>query len=525
MVTEDQSAVIAYLSRPDTYGSACPPVERIDTHSAMVFLAGARALKMKRAVRYDYLDFSTAERRRRCCEAELALNRRTAPDIYRRIAVVARDADGRLTLDGAGTPVEWLVDMRRFDQDALCDRLASRGDLPLQSMPTLAAAIVALHEPAERRFDFGGSAGMQWVVDGNMASFDEFGDVFPADARADLRHRTAAELTRASPLLDQRRDRGFVRQCHGDLHLRNIVLLDGMPTLFDAVEFNDAIACTDVFYDLAFLLMDLWRRRLWWHANLVLNEYVRRTADREGLALLPLFLSCRAAVRAKTSATAATLADDARSARELNETARGYMRLARSFLEPAPASLTAIGGASGSGKSTVAARVAPFVGRAPGALHVRSDVIRKTLLGVDPLTRLPASAYAPDTSARVYAEMRRMASEALSTGHSVICDAVYASRAERDLIASVAAKAEVPLVTVWLQAADETLLSRVRTRLADASDATEEVVRGQLQQGADAPEWTHLSAEGDAAQASDRVLHLLSSTSLLGPGRHHDDRG
>jgi predicted kinase len=200
------------------------------------------------------------------------------------------------------------------------------------------------------------------------------------------------------------------------------------------------------------------------------------------------------------------------------------MRLALSFLDPAPPSLTVIGGVSGSGKSTVAARVAPFVGRAPGALHVRSDVIRKRLLGVDTLTRLPASAYAPETSIRVYEEMRRVSSEALSAGHSVICDAVYASHAERELIGLVAAEAKVPLVTVWLHAADETLLGRVRGRLADASDATEEVVRGQLQQGADAPEWTHFSAEGDADQISDRVLDLLSSKGIPAPSRHHDAR-
>lgn len=509
MITEDQTEVIACLARSDTYGPECTGVQRIDTHSAIVFLAGTRALKLKRAVRYDYLDFSTADLRRRLCEAEVTLNRRTAPGIYRGVARVTRESDGQLALDGRGTPVEWLVDMRRFDDAALCDRLAARGELSLESMGALAAAIAKLHADAERRNDRGGSAGMQWVVDGNLASFEEFSSVFSADARALLATRSARALALARPLLDTRRSKGFVRQCHGDLHLRNIVLLDGTPTLFDAVEFNDAIACTDVFYDLAFLPMDLWRRGLSRHANLALNDYVRRTVDREGLALLPLFLSCRAAVRAKTSATAAGLATDQLSAQGLIDGARGYMDLALAFLEPAPASLIAIGGLSGSGKSTVAASVAPLVGRAPGALHVRSDVIRKQLQGVEPLTRLPVSAYGSDVTAKVYAEMRHVTAESLAAGHSVICDGVFAAGSERDALADVAAAAHVPFVPIWLEASAPTLVGRVQSRHADASDANEDVVRMQLAHGAGAPEWTPVNAEGDADQTRQLVLGVL----------------
>jgi aminoglycoside phosphotransferase family enzyme len=303
MITEDQTAVIKFLAAPSTHGGA--PVECIDTHASLVFLAGTRAYKLKRAVRFDYLDFSTSERRRILCEAEVRLNRRTAPRLYRGVVAVTRQDDGSHALGGSGRPVDWLVEMNRFPQEALLDRLASVGALDIDLMSPLAATIAEFHKSAEHRAGHGGKAGMSWVIDGNAAGFEEFGkaclDPSVAYRVTDVSRR---QLDRHVDLLERRRESGFVRQCHGDLHLRNIVLLDGRPTIFDGVEFNDEIACTDVLYDLAFLLMDLWRRGLPRHANIVWNRYLVETADLEGIALLPLFLSCRAAVRAKTSATA-----------------------------------------------------------------------------------------------------------------------------------------------------------------------------------------------------------------------------
>ena len=189
-----------------------------------------------------------------------------------------------------------------------------------------------------------------------------------------------------------------MRQCHGDLHLRNIVLLEGRPTLFDGVEFNDRIACTDVLYDLAFLLMDLWRRRLPRHANAVWNRYLADTSDLDGVSLLPLFLSCRAAVRAKTSATAAPLQDDVRRCGELQASAREYLAMAEDLLHPPRPCLVAIGGFSGTGKSTLALGLAPSVGAVPGAVVIRSDEIRKQLCGVPPLERLGQEGYSSEMS-------------------------------------------------------------------------------------------------------------------------------
>jgi len=232
------------------------------------------------------------------CDAEVRLNRRTAPDIYRGVVPITREPGGALAFGGSGPPVDWAVEMNRFPQDALFDRLAATGRLDLELMRPLAAAIAEFHSIAEPRTDHGGTPGMAWVIEGNAVGFAEYGaNVLDPLACRRLTDASRAELDHRGALLDERRASGFVRQCHGDLHLRNIVLLDGRPTLFDGVEFNDKIACTDVLYDLAFLLMDLWRRGLPRHANAVWNRYLAETRELSGLSLLPLFLSCRAGVR------------------------------------------------------------------------------------------------------------------------------------------------------------------------------------------------------------------------------------
>lgn len=517
MVTEDQSEVVAFLLRPGTHGPEAPRVDHIETHSAMVFLAGDRALKLKRAVLYDFLDFSTIERRRQCCEAEVAINQRVAPGIYRGVVAVTRDADGGLALGGPGAAVEWLVDMTRFDDGALADRLAERGALTVMAMGALAQAVAAFHDGANRRADRGGAAGMQWVVDGNRRAFDAFGDaVFPDPGRARLVRDTARALDNGAAHLDRRRDSGYVRQCHGDLHLGNVVVLDGVPTPFDAVEFSDDISAIDVVYDLAFLLMDLWHRALPHHANVALNEYLRHTRDLESLALLPLFLSCRAAVRAKTNATAATLSHDAAARRPLVATARQYLDLAQTFLAPPGPVLVAVGGRSGSGKSTAAAALAFTIGAAPGALYLRSDLIRKDLCGVAPLTRLPAAAYTADVTARVYARLCHDAAVALAAGHAVVCDGVFGEAWERSALDDVARESGVPFVPVWLDAPDATLRARVAARRDDVSDATEAVIERQAAYVPPAA-WMRVDASDTADITAARVAEVLAARGV--PGR------
>lgn len=501
MQATSQQDAIAFLMTPSTHGGA--PIERIDTHSAIVLLAGTRAMKVKRDVRFDYLDFSTLERRRKACEAEVRINRRTAPGIYRGVGCVTREADGALAINGAGTPVEWFVDMVRFDQEALLDRHAGRRALDLALMRPLGLAIARFHLSAEARSDHGGEAGMRWVVDGNAEGFADQGrGILDPAIAADVTARCREALDRHAALLDARRADGLVRQCHGDLHLRNIVLLDGRPALFDAIEFNDEIACVDVLYDLSFLLMDLWRRELPRHANQVFNSYLAETGDLAGLPLLPFFLACRAAVRAKTSATAARVQPDAARRVELETLARSYLTMARDLLRPTPPQLVAIGGFSGSGKSTLALSLAPSVGPVPGAIVIRSDEVRKLLCGVAPVERLDAGGYSSDVTARVYRTLAERADAALRGGHTVIVDAVFARPADRHAIEAVASAAGVPFTGLWLDAPEAVLAARTSHRHLDASDADARIVRQQVQGGTGALGWRRI----DAASGPDAVL-------------------
>jgi aminoglycoside phosphotransferase family enzyme/predicted kinase len=501
MITEDQTTVIEFLGAPSTHNGA--RVERIDTHISVVFLAGARAWKLKRAVRFDYVDASTPERRKAFCEAEVRLNRRTAPSLYRGVVAVTRDAGGTLALGGSGTPVDWVVEMNRFDQDALFDRLAERGVLDLALMPPLAAAIAAFHLAAEPRKNHGGMAGMRWVIEGNAAGFAEFGSgVLDPSALSRVTDDARRALEQGGALLDARRDAGFVRQCHGDLHLRNVVLHEGRPTVFDGVEFNDEIACVDVLYDLAFLVMDLWRRGLPRHANAVWNRYLAGTGDLGGISLMPLFLSCRAAIRAKTSATARQVQTDPARVADLQRVAREYLYLAERLLHPQAPCLVAIGGLSGSGKSTLAFALAPLIGALPGAVVIRSDEVRKQICGVPALERLGPAGYTTEISDRVYATVAERAGLVVGEGYSAIVDAVFVPPTHRQTLEQVAARSAIPFVGLWLDAPEQTLLEHLRQRRHDASDADATVLRMQQAQDAGVIAWHTI----DASRSSDVVL-------------------
>ncbi len=522
MPVDDQQPVLDYLTTPATHGGAA--VERIDTHSAIVFLAGSRALKLKRAVRFDYLDFSTEPLRRAACQAEVQINRRTAPALYRGVVAVTREANGSLALNGTGTPVDWLVEMTRFDQEGLFDRLAAHDALDLSVMRTLAAAVATFHTAAARRDDHGGRAGMTWVVDGNAAGFSAHGaDILDPTLASALTASSRLEIERQADLLDQRRRDGFVRQCHGDLHLRNIVLLGDQPTLFDAIEFNDRIACIDVLYDLAFLLMDLWKRRLPRHANALMNAYLADTGDLAGLSLLPLFLSCRAAVRAKTSATAARMQPDARRTGELEEQAREYLVMARDLLTLAPPRLVAVGGLSGSGKSTLALALAPSIGGPPGAVVLRSDEIRKSLCGVGPLERLGDDAYRPEMTTRVYGALIDRANVALLAGWSVIVDAVFARPSDREAVETLAQSTSVPFVGMWLEAPKDVLIGRTERRGPDASDADATVVGLQHANDPGAIRWERLDAVPVSASVLEQAHALMKARAGASPAECRAD--
>jgi aminoglycoside phosphotransferase family enzyme/predicted kinase len=437
--------------------------------------------------------------RRAACEAELALNRRTAPQLYREVRAIGRLSDGTVGWDDGGvTRLDWVVVMRRFEQHQLLDRVARAGGLSAPLMLQLAAHIAAFHGEAEPRPDHGGGEVMAEVAETNLRILCDRRAAGFDGARIDaLQQRIREAVARVAPLLDLRRAAGKVRRCHGDLHLSNICLLDGRPVLFDALEFSEAIGSIDVLYDFAFLVMDLDHRDARDLANVALNRYLDLTSEDDGLAAMPLFLSLRAVIRGHVIATAAEHGRGSRDRATAFAEARRYVEEAAAILRPAPARLVAIGGLSGSGKSSLALRLAPELGVAPGARVLRSDVLRKRHFGLMPEEKLPPDAYRPEVTALVYRELCERAAMALKAGYAAVIDAVALREDERHAFAAVAQAAGVPFTGLWLDAPAMKMRQRIGTRRADASDASVDVLDGQLQADPGMLDWQRVDAGGD----------------------------
>jgi uncharacterized protein len=498
-----QQAVIDFLGRPATHGGA--PVKRIDTHAATIFLAGSRALKIKRAVRFPFLDYSTLAKRKAACMAELEVNHPYAPAIYRRAVAITRAEDGMLAIGGKGEPVEWAVEMRRFDETQTLDHLAESRRIDDVLADALGRAVARAHAaaPIAKAADF--THALSEIIAQNDVELRAAPDLFPPRAVSALTDATRGAFERVRALLAARERAGRVARGHGDLHLGNIVLLDGVPVLFDAIEFDPKIAIGDMLYDLAFLLMDLIERKLTQAANIVLNRYLnetRRAEDLDALAALPLFLSLRAAIRAKVAAARRAL--DAAGA---EQSARDYFALAGKLLAPQPPILVAVGGLSGTGKSLLARALAAEIRPEPGAVVLRSDVERKVLFAVDEADRLPETAYARDVTTQVYAALIDKARRVTGAGHSAIVDAVFADAGERATI--VKAGDGVAFHGLFLTADLATRLSRVGGRKDDASDADAAVARRQEQYDLGAMQWTLVDASGSPEQTLRRAKAAL----------------
>ncbi len=468
----------------------------IETSCARVFLRPDVAWKIKRPVRFAFLDFSTLDRRQWALDRELTFNRRWASDIYRAVRAVTRAGES-FALDGQGEAVEWLLEMRRFDRDAVLANRPQTVDGKLAE--TLGRLVARAHINATAAPDGGGAAALGFTIATNEASLRRAPKLEVAAVQR-LIERTRIGRDALSPLLESRRRAGFGRQCHGDLHLGNIVLEGGRPIPFDCIEFNDQLSRIDVLYDVAFPIMDLVVRDRFEAANRLLNAYLDEAAREmpssqwEGLIALRLFLSVRAAVRAHV--TAATGEDGL---------AHKYLVAAERFLEPSTARLFAVGGLSGTGKSTFARALAPLVPDAPGAVILRSDEIRKRLMGVGHLDRLPEAAYAPGQDARVYDEMLNLAAAIFRAGRSVILDATFLAPHERLHVERLAASLGAPVTPVWLEGDPALLRARLAARTADSSDATLAVLDGQLASDPAAVTWPRISASAEFGPAARRL--------------------
>lgn len=487
-------------------------VKRIDTHAASVFLDGTRALKIKRAVKFPFLDYSTLEKRKAACEEEVRINRPHAPQIYHRVVAITEEPDGSVKVDGRGQPIEYAVDMSRFNEGRTLDHLAKALQFDVDLASAIADAIVASHAAATPADGRAWVSSIPALIDGNSNGLRN-GNQFPAAEIEQLAQASHEAFLRVRPLLEERSRQGFVRRCHGDLHLANIVLIERQPVLFDAIEFDAKMATVDVLYDLAFTLMDLLRHDQSLAANIVLNRYLAATwaENLDALGVLPLFMSVRAAIRAQV-ALARLKPPHSDDAGILDE-ARCYFDLARALIHPPSPRLIGVGGLSGTGKTVLARALAPTVAPQPGAVVLRSDVIRKQMFGLADTERLPPSAYTPELAERVYETLAQCARRVLAQGHSVIVDGVFARDFERDAFATLAEDCNVPLTGLFLVADLQTRQARIGSRRGDASDATQEVAALQEHYNIGHIGWATIDASGTQAQTLQSCLDAIAESS------------
>ncbi len=458
----NQQPVIDFLKNPGNYPDASA-VEVIETHGAMVFLAGDYAYKLKKNVSFPYMDYGTLARRQEMCGAEIALNQRTAPEIYLRTQALYLNNNGQVAWDQTDTVADWLVVMRRFDGSQVLDAVASQATLPDSLWQGLADQVATFHQAAAISHTYGGADSLADTVRGNDQMFASYTDVLPRDISKTLSEHSLHCISTLKELLDNRQANGKMRRCHGDLHLRNICLIEGAPVLFDCIEFNDAFATIDVLYDLAFLLMDMEYRGLKAPANLVLNRYLQQTMDYDGLRALPVMLATRAAIRSHVSVAIAK----GTGLNSFLEDAARYLDTALGYLQTTHVKLTAVGGLSGSGKSTYAQQLASQT----SAIVLRTDVIRKHLAGAGLTEKLPQDWYTPEKSAIVYAEVHRIAASLINAGFSVITDGVYANQEERSAVEAIATTAKARFEGIWMEIPDALAEARLAKRQHDASDA------------------------------------------------------
>lgn len=473
--------LLSALREPAAYPHAVGPVVHLETHISHVFLAGDYAYKIKKPVDFGFLDFTTLEKRRAACEDEVRLNRRLAPGIYLGVVSICQQG-GKLNVapqgctDGAHI-AEYAVQMRRMSQDGLLDHLATHNQLQLSHLVDVAQQVADFHARAARGPEIERFGSLESIRAPALQNFEQtapfVGRVVTAERHCALRAATEAFLDTHAERFAERVRAHRIVDGHGDLHLRNMCLVDGRVVIFDCIEFNPALRAGDVMSDIAFLTMDLDHRRLPAHANRFLNEYLEHSHDYAGLPLLDFYQAYRACVRAKVSCF--ELEQDAGLADE----ARAYFDLAERYFTPRIGGVLITCGVSGSGK-TSAARAAALT---LNGVMVRSDAVRKHLAGVPLMQRGDGALYTPAMTDRTYTTLLEHARTIVASGRWAIVDAVHARESERRAVAALARKLKVPFGILYCEAPHEELVRRLEKRAAnpnDISDADVSVLKQQL---------------------------------------------
>jgi uncharacterized protein len=507
---ERQQQLLRNLSEPSRFPHPVASVEHIDTHISTVLLAGEHAYKFKKPLNLGFLDFSTLDARKRFCAAELEINRALAPGIYLNLATVRGSLeDPRLDddadSDDDGSVLEYAVHMRRFDRDRQLDRLLEAGRLPVTAMDELGQIVARFHESTERAGKDSEHGTPQQVLAPMLANFEALA---PSAAPVAERRERLQELeswTRKTAqqfdsFIAERRQKGFVRACHGDMHLGNMVYIDDAQgrerlAIFDGIEFNPSLRWIDVASEIAFLTMDLHARGALGHAHRVLNLYLEHREDLGALTLLPFYQVYRALVRAKVNAIhAAESGLDAAERRHCDAELERYLALATRLRHRGRPGLILMHGVSGTGKTFISTEILQRL----GAIRLRSDIERKRMIGLAPDVRPDAeqlaSLYSPEGIRAVYRRLLMQAETLLQQGQTVIVDATFLTRDQRRPFQLLAGRLGAGFAIVACSAETDLLRERLAGRSqkgTDASDAGTTVMEGQLSQveppGADEP--------------------------------------
>lgn len=462
--------LIDALRNPAPYPHPVDEVELIETHISWVLLAGEFAYKLKKPLDLGFLDFSTLEKRRFYCEEEIRLNRRTAPEIYLDVIGIGGTPESP-ELAGDGDPIEYAVRMRRFDVDAGFDHLLANHKLEHQHLIDLGRKLAHLHQVAETAPKHSRFGHFESVADPMRDNFTVLGDMLDDRSTADrlvaLSKWTETQLEQSAPLIEARCRDGRIRECHGDAHLGNVALIDGRATLFDCIEFSEDLRWIDVVSDLAFTVMDLRDRGAPGFAWLLLDEYLARSGDYQGIRMLPMYMAYRALVRAKVNAF--RLEDDAADSKEILQQIDDYVSLAEKISGEQRAAIVITMGVSGSGKSWLARRLVEHA----GLIRMRSDVERKRLHGLAPEdssgSDVGAGLYSPKATERTYHHLANLADPLLQAGIPALVDAACLKRWQRSLFRDLARERDVPFAIVHCTA-DQTILEHRIARRAEAGD-------------------------------------------------------
>jgi len=471
------SSVLSAVLRPECYPHPVAKVAMIETHISWVLLTGEYAYKVKKPVNLGFLDFSTLAARHRYCQEEVRLNRRLAPDIYMDVVAV-RDSPAGPRIGGDGPVLEYAVKMRAFAQEALAARVLKAGEFGAAHIDTLADCIVAFHQTAARATSVDRFGSPDSVLAATLQNFEQLSQLVKSapDKKAllGLRHWSEREFALRLTTLDARKRDGFVRECHGDLHLGNIAVIDNKPVPFDCLEFNEQLRWIDVMNEVAFLVMDLQDRGRGDFAWRFLNRYLEATGDYHGLAVLRFYLVYRAMVRAKVHLMRAQQPHLAHTEKSrLTRTFRDYLRLSRRLAAKQRSALIITHGLSGGGKTTATQTLIEML----AAVRVRSDVERKRLHGIAALasSRSPQGGgiYTRDANAATYQRLGELAHAIIQTGYPVVVDATFLKRAEREAFRALAENLDVQFLVLNFQAPLEVLRERVAQRHARADDPSE----------------------------------------------------